>query len=111
MRVARCSGSSTSGKVTPATTSFGFCRGPVDDHEAELRALAGDRNVWIVGGGDLAGQFLDVGLLDRIELTVAPVFLPGGAPLLPGFVAATSLRLVATRRQGAFVTIVDDVIR
>jgi len=27
---------------------------------------AGDRNVWIVGGGDLIGQFADVGLLDEI---------------------------------------------
>ena len=27
---------------------------------------AGDRNVWIVGGGDLAGQFADAGLLDEV---------------------------------------------
>src|SRR5439155_19564180 len=30
----------------------------------EMVAAAGDRNVWIVGGGDLAGQFAYVGLLD-----------------------------------------------
>ena len=29
-------------------------------------AAAGDRNVWIVGGGDLAGQFADAGLLDEV---------------------------------------------
>ena len=31
---------------------------------AELLAAAAGRNVWIVGGGDLAGQFADAGLLD-----------------------------------------------
>jgi dihydrofolate reductase len=44
---------------------------------------AGGRNVWIVGGGDLAGQFADVGLLDEVIVQIAPVTVGGGAPLLP----------------------------
>ena len=51
-------------------------------HE-EMIAAAGDRNVWIVGGGDLAGQFADAGLLDEVIVSIAPVTLGGGAPLLP----------------------------
>jgi dihydrofolate reductase len=51
-------------------------------HEAMVRA-AGDRNVWIVGGGDLAGQFADAGLLDEVIVMLAPVTLGAGAPLLP----------------------------
>jgi dihydrofolate reductase len=46
-------------------------------------AAAGGRNVWIVGGGDLVGQFADVGLLDEVIVSVAPVTLGAGAPLLP----------------------------
>ena len=46
-------------------------------------AAAGGRNVWIVGGGDLAGQFADVGLLDEVIVYIAPVTLGAGAPLLP----------------------------
>ena len=34
-------------------------------HEAMV-AAAGGRNVWVVGGGDLAGQFADAGLLDEV---------------------------------------------
>jgi dihydrofolate reductase len=95
----------------PTTAAFEFRRGAVSEHEAELRALAGDRDVWVMGGGDLAGQFFDAGLLDRIQLTVAPVFLTGGAPLLPRFVPAASLRLVDARPQGQFVSITYDVVR
>jgi dihydrofolate reductase len=47
-----------------------------------VEAAAG-RNVWVVGGGELAGQFLDHDLLDEIIVSVAPVLLGGGFPLLP----------------------------
>ena len=49
----------------------------------ELVSAAGDKNVWIVGGGDLAGQFADEGLLDEVIVMIAPVTLGAGAPLLP----------------------------
>ncbi|HEX6515087.1 MAG TPA: dihydrofolate reductase family protein [Nocardioidaceae bacterium] len=51
-------------------------------HAAMLEA-AGGKNVWLVGGGDLVGQFLDHDLLDEIWLSIAPVTLGRGAPLLP----------------------------
>jgi len=58
-------------------------QGDVGAVHAQLVAAAGDKDVWLVGGGDLVGQFADVGLLDRIVATVAPVTLGAGAPLLP----------------------------
>jgi dihydrofolate reductase len=67
-------------------------------HEA-MAAAASGRNVWIVGGGDLAGQFADVGLLDEIVVTIAPVTLGGGAPLLP---RRLELRLDELGRNGDF---------
>ena len=51
-------------------------------HEEMVRAAAG-RDVWLVGGGDLVGQFLDRDLLDEIWVSIAPVTLGRGAPLLP----------------------------
>ena len=39
-------------------------------HEEMVRAADG-RNVWIVGGGDLAGQFADAGLLDEVWVSIA----------------------------------------
>ena len=51
-------------------------------HQQMVEAAAG-RNVWIVGGGDLVGQFSDAGLLDEVWVYIAPVTLGAGAPLLP----------------------------
>ena len=45
--------------------------------------MADGRNVWLVGGGDLVGQFHDQGLLDEVLISFASVFLGAGAPLLP----------------------------
>jgi dihydrofolate reductase len=51
-------------------------------HAAMTEAAAG-RNVWLVGGGELVGQFLDHDLLDEMIVSVTPVLLGAGAPLLP----------------------------
>lgn len=51
-------------------------------HAAMLEA-AGGRNVWLVGGGELVGQFLDHDLLDELIVSITPVVLGAGAPLLP----------------------------
>jgi dihydrofolate reductase len=76
-------------------------------HE-EMVAAAGGRNVWIVGGGDLAGQFADAGLLDEVIVYIAPVTLGGGAPLLPRRI---ELRLDELARNGDFACARFSVVR
>lgn len=56
-------------------------RGEVADLHAEMVASAAGRNLWIVGGGPVASQFADAGLLDELHLTVVPVVLGDGKPL------------------------------
>ncbi|NUP75576.1 MAG: dihydrofolate reductase [Sinomonas sp.] len=56
-------------------------RGDVAEFAEELRRDAGEKDVYIVGGGDLAGQFLAADLVDRIVVTYVPVVLGGGVPL------------------------------
>jgi dihydrofolate reductase len=75
---------------------------------AEMVEAAAGRNVWIVGGGDLAGQFADAGLLDEVIVYVAPVTLGAGKPLLPRTV---ELRLEETARNGDFVCARYTVVR
>ncbi|WP_077488554.1 dihydrofolate reductase family protein [Sinomonas mesophila] len=59
-------------------------RGDVVEFADELRHSAGGKDVYIVGGGVLAGEFLAAGLVDRIVLTIVPVALGGGVPLFGG---------------------------
>lgn len=54
-------------------------------HEAAARGAAG-KHVWLVGGGNLVAQFVRRGLLDELLLTVVPVVLGAGTPLLPAAV-------------------------
>ncbi len=69
--------------TAPPDADVRFTAADVSEVHAEMAAAAGDRDVWIVGGGDLAGQFADRGLLDEVVASIAPVTLGGGAPLLP----------------------------
>jgi dihydrofolate reductase len=78
-----------------------------DVHE-RMRGAAGDRNVWIVGGGDLAGQFAERGLLDEVIVYIAPVTLGAGAPLLPRHV---ELRLEELARNVDFACARYSVVR
>jgi dihydrofolate reductase len=78
-------------------------------HEA-MRAAAGEKNIWLTGGGDLVGQFYDHGLLDEIIVTVASVTLGSGAPLLPRKIAFPPLKLISVKQFGtSFAHLVYEV--
>lgn len=64
---------------------------------AALRAEPGEGEIWLFGGGVLFGSLLEAGQVDRVEVTVVPVLLGGGVPLLPPGVPRTALRLADTR--------------
>jgi dihydrofolate reductase len=89
-----------------------FVEGDVEPVYAQIANAAGDRNLWIVGGGDLVGQFHDRGLLDELIVTVAPVTLGAGAPLLPRAITSPPLRLVSARAHGdTFAALRYEVVR
>ena len=51
------------------------------------------RNIWLVGGAMLCRQFLELGLVDEIRLTIAPVLLGEGLRLFDGSLAEKSWNL------------------
>jgi dihydrofolate reductase len=79
-----------------------FVRGDVRPVHEAMAAAAKSRNVWIVGGGELAGAFADEGLLDELVLGVAPVTLGAGAPLLPRRMMSSRLTLTGVEQRGQF---------
>jgi len=77
-----------------------FVRGDVAPVHAEMVKAAAGKNVWLVGGGDLVGQFYDRGLLDELIVTIASVTLGAGKPLLPRRITMPPLKLIAAQVYG-----------
>jgi len=86
----------------PEGADIRFVSGSVADSLPAIREAAGDGDIWVVGGGDLAGQFLDAGALDELAISIAPVALTAGAPLFPRRVESDRLRLEEASAVGQF---------
>jgi len=80
-----------------------FVQGDVGPVHRAMLAAAGGKNVWLVGGGDLVGEFHDRGLLDELIVTIAPVTLSAGKPLLRRAITTPPLELASSEVYGPFV--------
>ncbi|MGW8434488.1 dihydrofolate reductase family protein [Nocardiopsis sp. NPDC055551] len=85
------------------------------DTDDELRALHKDmvetadgKDIWVVGGGRVAAELARLGLLDEVRVSIAPISLGGGAPLLDGRVR---LRPLSVRLAGAFACLNYEVVK
>jgi dihydrofolate reductase len=74
--------------------------GAVTELYPQLVAAAGDRDVWLVGGGAAAAQFVTAGLVDELIVSYAPCSLGQGARLLP---TRSEWKLVESAVNGEFV--------
>jgi dihydrofolate reductase len=87
----------------PAGADIRFVNGPVSDALPTIISAAGSRDVWVAGGGDLAGQFLDAQALDEITVSIAPVTLAAGASLFPRRLESDRLTLVSIAQHAQFI--------
>lgn len=88
-----------------------FVRGDVPPVHAEMTKRANGKNLWIVGGGELVGQFWDHDLLDELIVQIAPVTLGAGKPLLPRSIVTPPLKLVSIQQFGPFAELRYDVLK
>ena len=68
--------------------------GSVSELFERMADSAGDADLWLVGGGNVASQFADAGLLDEVRVTVVPVVLGTGKPLFDRRVGGEPMRLI-----------------
>lgn len=74
-----------------------------------MKTASRNKDLWIVGGGDLAGQFYDAKLLDQLIIQLASTTLGAGAPLFPRQLSRP-LKLQSVKRIGEeFVELIYDV--
>jgi dihydrofolate reductase len=71
-----------------------IANGPVAELFDDMLSSAGEGNLWIVGGGNVASQFAEEGLLNEVLVTVVPVVLGHGKPLFDRRLAGGPMRLV-----------------
>jgi len=88
-----------------------FVSGDVAPIHKEMQEAAQGKNVWLVGGGDLVGQFHDQGLLDEVIIGMASVFLGSGAPLLPRRIVTPPLQLLEVTQFGADFAMLHYAVR
>ena len=83
----------------PASVPAGvnFVTGSISAFAERLRAQAG-KNVWMMGGGDIIGSFLDEDAIDEFIITVIPTFIGEGIPLLVPRHREVMLRLLGVRQ-------------
>ncbi|TSD95022.1 dihydrofolate reductase [Gordonia rubripertincta] len=86
--------------INPVADSITVLDGDPADHRDRLTEAAGGKDVWVVGGGDLAAQFAEAGMLDDMIVSIAPVTLGAGRPLFP---RRYDLELQEFARNGAFL--------
>lgn len=81
--------------LTLSDTTFNFVTDGIHAALDRARQAAGDKDVYIGGGADVINQYLAAGLVDELELHIAPILLGGGARLFAG--VTPNLNLEQTR--------------
>ena len=75
-----------------------FMAGDVAQVHAQAVAAAGEKAVWLIGGGEVVAQFAEAGLVDELWVTIMPIVLGGGTPVLPVTGSPLNLELIETTR-------------
>jgi dihydrofolate reductase len=88
---------SSRGLPRPKGEDVRIANAEVQSLHGEMMAAAGDKDLWVVGGGNVASQFADAGLLDEVLVTLVPVVLGQGKPLFDRRLPGGPLQLVAAR--------------
>jgi dihydrofolate reductase len=94
-------------RLEPIGDDIRFVSGAVAEVYDEIASAAGDRDLWMVGGGDLAAQWAEAGHLDELVVSIAPVTLGAGRPLFP---RRFDLKLVELAQNRAFACASYEVV-
>ena len=82
-------------------TTFNFVTDGIESALEQARTAAGEKNVAIAGGASVAQQYLAAGLLDEMQLHVAPMLLGGGVRLFADGAPGPDVELTRTVQSPA----------
>ena len=78
-------------------TTFTFVTDGIEAALEQARGVAGEKNVAIAGGANVVQQYLKAGLLDELQIHVAPLLLGDGVRLFEEHVGSQQRDVEATR--------------
>jgi dihydrofolate reductase len=78
-------------------TTFTFVTDGIEAALEQARAAAGEKDVAVAGGADVVQQYLGAGMLDEIQLHIAPLLLGDGVRLFDGRLPGAPRALECTR--------------
>jgi dihydrofolate reductase len=81
-------------KILPG---FEFVKEPIKKFTKRLRAQKG-KDIWMMGGGGIIASFLDAGEIDEFAISVIPVFIGEGIPLIAPRHRTVPLKLLSTKK-------------
>jgi len=83
----------------PANPASGveFVTEPIPAFAKRVRAAEG-KNIWMMGGGGVIASFLDAGAIDQLIVTVTPVLIGEGIPLIAQRHRHVELKLLSSRQ-------------
>ena len=86
-------------RTPPASVPAGveFVTESIRAFAERLRTQVG-KNVWMMGGGEIIGSFLDEAAIDEFIITVVPIFIGEGIPLLAPRHRDVALRLLGVQQ-------------
>ncbi|WBB61637.1 dihydrofolate reductase family protein [Streptomyces sp. WMMC500] len=96
----------------PRNGVYTFVTDGIESALRQAKETAAGRNVFIMGGPDVAGQFVRAGLVDRIGIHLVPVLFGGGARLLEHLGDAhVRLRVASVTETARATHLLYDVVR
>lgn len=64
------------------------------------------KDIWICGGGDVAGQLIAADLVDRYDISIIPTLLGGGIPLFPPLSGERKLKLIQVQHSDGITELI-----
>lgn len=68
-------------RPTASIKGFTYVTNGIESAVSQATAVAGDKNIWVMGGATTIQQFLKVGLIDELHIHIADVLLGAGTRL------------------------------
>ena len=75
---------------------FKFVSEPIKAFAQGLRKKRG-KNIWMMGGGEIVGSFLDEGEIDEFDIRVVPILIGEGIPLIQPRHRLIRLKLLSSK--------------